>query len=116
MADFFDWRQSSPQDVITAAIQHLAEGRLVAFPTDTTYMVAASGLSETAVRRLLQTVPGTAAGAKLTVAVRGIGDALDWVPGMSRMGRRLAGRCWPGPLTLEFAAGQDDGMESRLPP
>ena len=35
--------------------------------------------------------------------MRGEPDALAWAPGLSVVGRRLARRCWPGPLVLSVA-------------
>src|SRR5438105_14319783 len=88
-----------PRDVVHRAVQALAEGKLVAFPTETVYGLAASALSETAVERLLA-VKGRAAGHPLTLAIKSADDALDYVPRLSPLGRRVARRCWPGPLTL----------------
>ena len=45
-----DWR-----DVVHQAVQALAEGKLVAFPTETVYGIAASALDERGVRRLVGT-------------------------------------------------------------
>jgi protein-tyrosine phosphatase len=47
--------------------------------------------------------------------VRGAGEAPDWVPGLGPLGRRLARRCWPGPLALRCGDGADRGLASRLP-
>ena len=41
------------RDVVHRAVQALAEGKLVAFPTETVYGLAASALNEQAVQRLL---------------------------------------------------------------
>ena len=38
-----------------------------------------------------------------SLAVRGEPDALAWAPGLSVVGRRLARRCWPGPVVLSLA-------------
>ena len=43
-----DWR-----DVVHRAVQSLAEGKLVVFPTETVYGLAASALDESAVERLI---------------------------------------------------------------
>ncbi len=112
MPDIIEWRQVPPQDALRVVLQHLAEGRLIALPTDTTYIVAANALYPETVERLMQAQEP--AGAPLTVAVRGIGDVLDWAPTLSRLGRRFAGRVWPGPLTLAVESGR--GVASRLPP
>jgi protein-tyrosine phosphatase len=50
------------------------------------------------------------------LAVHGAGEALDWVPGMSAIGRRLARRCWPGPVELAWGPGWEGGLLTRLAP
>lgn len=114
MPDVLDWRSASdPRPLVHRAAQALAEGHVVAFPTDTVYTVAASALIPEAVARLLQATRRSP-DRPLTLAIRHAGEALDWVPAMSPLGRRLARRCWPGPVTLVFDdAG--DGLTSRLP-
>ena len=42
-----------PRDVIHRAVQALAEGKLVGFPTETNYVLAASGLNPAAVEQLV---------------------------------------------------------------
>jgi protein-tyrosine phosphatase len=92
------------------AVGALAEGRIVAFPTDTTYTLAASGLSPEAVERL----DGQAGGSCL-LAMRDAADALDWVPSMSAVARRLARRCWPGPVELLWPQENVSDLAQRLP-
>ena len=41
-----------PRDAVHRAVQALVEGKVVALPTETVYIAAASALSETAVERL----------------------------------------------------------------
>ena len=48
--------------------------------------------------------------------VKGAQECTDWVPGISQVGRRLAWRLWPGPLTLVFPPALTDGLFGRLPP
>src|SRR5262245_31478019 len=104
MPDVLDWRSApDPRPLVRRAAQALAEGGVVAFPTDTVYTLAASALIPEAVERL-RSSKGTPDDRPLTLAVRGAADALDWVPDMSPLGRRLAKRCWPGPVTLVFGA------------
>jgi protein-tyrosine phosphatase len=86
----------------------LQAGRLVVFPTETFYGVAASALSPEAVARL-------GPDAAPTLAVRDAAAALDWAPDLGALGRRLARRCWPGPVTLVFGNGVAHGLASRLP-
>ena len=101
-------RSDDRRDVVHRAVQMLAEGRLVVLPTETVYGLAASALCPQAVERLVQ-VKGHASNHPLTLAVGNADAALDYVPRMSHLGRRLARRCWPGPLTLVF---DDPGVDS----
>jgi protein-tyrosine phosphatase len=115
MVQVLNWQTApDPRAVIRQAVAVLAQGRLVAFPTETVYGLAASALLPEAVERLRQS-KGRTDDKPLTLAIGGAGDALDWVPGMSQLGRRLARRCWPGPVTLVFADGVECGLASRLP-
>ncbi len=98
------------RDVVHRAVQALAEGKLVALPTETVYGLAASALSADAVARLLE-VKGRAAGKALTLAIRSSDDLLDYLPGLSPLGLRLARRCWPGPVTI---VGENQHPESLL--
>src|SRR3990170_1182772 len=107
-------RADDPRDVVHRAVQELAEGRLVAFPTETVYGVAASALDESAVQRLIS-VKRRPETKPLTLVVKSAEEALDYVPEMSRLGRRLARRCWPGPVTLVFNNSVERGLVRELP-
>ena len=91
----------------------LAEGEVVAFPTDTVYALAASALIPEAVEKLCRSKKLSDA-RPMTLAVHSAGQALDWAPGISPLGRRLTRRCWPGPITLVFG-NAEQGLASRLP-
>jgi protein-tyrosine phosphatase len=115
MTEVLEWqRVTDSSRIVRRAVQALAEGQLVAFPTETVYGVAASALLPDAVERLCRG-KGRLEEKPLALAIRGAAEALDWVPQMSRLGRRLARRCWPGPVTLVFGDGVDKGLASRLP-
>ncbi len=103
------------RDVVHRAVQALAEGKLVAFPTETVYGLAASALDESAVEKLLA-AKGRKVGHALTLAIKSADDALDYVPRMSTVGERLARRCWPGPVTLVLNDDHADSAVKRLPP
>ncbi len=107
-------RADDQRDVVHRTVQALAEGKLVALPTETVYGLAASALNEQAVQQLLD-VKGRQAGHALTLAVKSFDDALDYVPQMSALGQRLARRCWPGPLTLVLNADHPDSLTKQLP-
>jgi protein-tyrosine phosphatase len=103
------------RDVVHRAVQALAEGKVVALPTETVYGLAVSALNEAAIDRLLD-AKNRPQGQPLTLAVKSADDALDYVPSMSRLGRRLARRCWPGPVTLVVEDHHPESLIHRLPP
>jgi protein-tyrosine phosphatase len=109
MVLLLNWQNASEQRaIVRQAAETLARGGTVVFPTEAVYTIAASVLHPAAVERV-----GQATNGPLAVAVRGRAEALDWAPTMSELGRRLARRCWPGPVTLLFD-GADAGVASRL--
>jgi protein-tyrosine phosphatase len=115
MAEVLDWESTTnSRGVIHRACQALAHGDLVAFPTETVYGLAASGLVPEAVERLRH-AKGRPDEKPFALVLRGAAEVGDWVPGLSRLGRRLARRCWPGPVTLVAGAGVEQGLASRLP-
>jgi protein-tyrosine phosphatase len=102
------------RDVVHRAVQALAEGQLVALPTETVYGIAASACRGEAVERLL-TVKGRAGGAPLALAIKSAEEALDYVPDMSPLARRLARRSWPGPITLVVDNQHRESLTAQLP-
>lgn len=111
-----DLRKSDDaRDAIHYAVEALAAGKLVALPTETVYGIAANGLHTEAVRRLAKLQrPGEPF--HLPFAVKSADDALDFAPDMSPLARRLARRCWPGPLTLVLPGPHRDSVVRRLSP
>lgn len=114
MPEVLDWQRDNPRAVLQRSVRALTEGDLVVFPTETGYQVAAAALNADAVARLPVRRGGPEEPA-WSVAVRDCGDALDWVPGMGKLGQRLARRCWPGPVVFVFEAAVAEGIASRLP-
>ena len=102
------------RDVVHRAVQTLAEGKLVVFPTETVYGLAASALRKDGVERIFA-AKGRSLDAPLTLAVRSIEDALDYAPNLGVRAERLGRRCWPGPVTLVVAHGEDEGLVRQLP-
>ncbi|MBI3467156.1 MAG: Sua5/YciO/YrdC/YwlC family protein [Planctomycetes bacterium] len=102
------------RDVVHRAVQALVEGKLVAFPTETVYVLAASALCEPAVERLAA-VHRCTPEHPLTLAVKSAAEAQDYVPEMSPLGMRLARRCWPGPVTLVVADDHPESVVRQLP-
>lgn len=107
-------RAEDSQDVVHRAVQALAEGQLVAFPTETVYGIAASGLCEAAVEKI-QIAKSRGKQQPFTLAIKSADEALDYAPGMSQLGQRLARRCWPGPVTLVVSDSHPDSLVRQLP-
>lgn len=101
------------RDVVHRAVQALAEARVVAFPTETVYTLAASALSEAGVARLLG-ARGLAPGSKPTLAIKSADEAFDYAPNLCGVGQRLARRCWPGPVVLFVDDNHPDGLLTQL--
>jgi L-threonylcarbamoyladenylate synthase len=103
MAHVLPWRSAAvPAETAGQAAQALKEGGLVVFPTDTVYAVAASARHPDAVARLRRCT-GRPDDQPLTVALHGPANLSAWVAEPGPLARRLARRCWPGPVTLAFA-------------
>jgi tRNA threonylcarbamoyl adenosine modification protein (Sua5/YciO/YrdC/YwlC family) len=103
------------RDVVHRAVQALVEGKVVAFPTETVYKLAASALNEQGIAQLLKAIGAPLTG-PLTLGIRSADEALDYVPNMDAMSQRLARRCWPGPVTLVIDDRHPDSLLRQLPP
>lgn len=102
------------RDVIHRAVQALAEGQLVAFPTETVYGIGASACHAEAIERLCR-LKERGHKSPFALAIKSAEEAIDFVPDMSPMARRLARRCWPGPVTLVVDSHHQDGLAALLP-
>jgi tRNA threonylcarbamoyl adenosine modification protein (Sua5/YciO/YrdC/YwlC family) len=102
------------RDVVHRAVQALAEGHLVALPTETVYGLAASACRADAVERLMQ-AKGRPIGKPFPLAIKSADEAADFVPDLTPLARRLARRCWPGPVTLVFDNQHKEGLTQQLP-
>jgi protein-tyrosine phosphatase len=102
MTEVLPWQATADRlSIVEKAVAKLSSGGLVAFPTETVYGVAASARELDPIDRL-KSVKGRKEEKPLTLAVADTLAALEWVPRMPQVGRRLARRAWPGPLTLVF--------------
>jgi protein-tyrosine phosphatase len=102
------------RDVIHRAVAALADGKIIAIPTETVYGLAASALCGDAVQRLID-LKGRDFSKPFALAIKSADDALDYVPDMPVVARRLARRCWPGPVTLVMDNKHPDSVINRLP-
>jgi L-threonylcarbamoyladenylate synthase len=87
---------------IAQAAQRLAEGELVAFPTETVYGLGARADDDSAVAKIFS-AKGRPAEHPLIVHVARAEDALRFTPRMPAPAQRLVETFWPGPLTLIVA-------------
>ena len=109
MTELLSWHDLPERgNLVDKAIGALCAGGLVAFPTETVYGIAASVGSPDAIASLRE-AKGRAGDKPFTLALPDARAAQAWIPRMSVIGRRLASRCWPGPVTLVF-----DDLEAGL--
>lgn len=85
------------------AAQQIANGRLVAFRTDTFYGLGANPFDRDALRMVKQ-LKGTDAGKPLLVIISDASEAERFVAECSRSFEILRARHWPGPLTIVVPA------------
>lgn len=93
------FRMPLDEAAIARAARLLREGRLVAFPTETVYGLGANALDPDAVARIFA-VKGRPSTSPLIVHVASIEMAQSLVTDWPETADIVAGRYWPGPLTL----------------
>jgi protein-tyrosine phosphatase len=92
---------SANREQIERAAKALADGALVAFPTETVYGVAVNAAIGESIQRL-RAAKGRSPQQPFTVHIGRRSDWEDYVPDPTPIGRRLMRKAWPGPLTLVF--------------
>ncbi len=102
MTKILDWRKSDdPRDIVHLAVQALAEGHVVALPSNYSYLLVASGLRPNAVEQLRKSSQRSGEDS-LALMVRSADETLDYFPDISPAARRLARKAWPGPVMLSI--------------
>jgi L-threonylcarbamoyladenylate synthase len=108
---------------VRRAADILRAGGLVAFPTETVYGLGADASNSKAVARLYA-VKGRPADHPVIVHFASADDAFAWAREVSDEASVLAGKFWPGPLTLilkrsdkaqNFITGGQDSVGLRVP-
>ena len=79
----------------------LAEGGLVAFPTETVYGLGADGLNETAARRIYA-AKGRPSDNPLILHITSMEELVPLVREIPETAKALAEAFWPGPMTMIF--------------
>lgn len=114
--------RSTPAD-IHAAADLLRTGGVVAFPTETVYGLGADASNESAVQRIFA-IKGRPADHPLILHVASPWALQSWVAAVPPSVWMLAGRFWPGPLTLvlkrsdavpDAVTGGQDTVAIRIP-
>ena len=103
--------EGAPDGALRPAADALIAGGIVAYPTDTLYGLGADPTQAPAVETLCRLKSRSAgAGVPLIAASQAQVESAAGV--LPPLGRRLAARFWPGPLTLVFepGAGFADGV------
>ncbi|WLD13337.1 Sua5/YciO/YrdC/YwlC family protein [Planctellipticum variicoloris] len=104
-------KSDDPRDVMHQACEHLADGRLVAFPTEALYVVAGAPLVDGVAANFA--AAGLSPGAILGLRVpEELPDYVDPTPSLAG---KLARRCWPGPVTMQFPGESAHGLFEALP-
>ncbi len=93
---------------VADAARRLAEGEVIAFPTETVYGLAADATNAAAVEKIFA-VKERPADHPLIVHIADGAAMVDWAAEIPPAARALASRFWPGPLTIILA------KSSRVP-
>jgi len=110
-------------DALSAAAQLLANGGLVAFPTETVYGLGADATNEDAVARIYE-VKGRPADHPLIVHIHSMQAMGQWADEIPSYAIALARNFWPGPMTLilkrsslaeDFVTGGQPTVGLRVP-
>jgi L-threonylcarbamoyladenylate synthase len=108
---------------IKAAAQSIADGHLVAFPTETVYGLGADATNQRAVAKIYK-AKGRPADHPLIVHIASIDAIGDWAEDISEFAINLARDFWPGPMTLifkrsglakDFVTGNQETVGLRVP-
>ncbi len=84
---------------IDRAAEHLRQGRTVVIPTETVYGLGADATNARAVEKIFA-IKGRPKNHPLIVHIGDSSGLAAWAEEIPPAARRLAGRFWPGPLTL----------------
>lgn len=98
-----------PRDAIHRAIAALASGEWIAFPADSSYVIAAQSVLPDSVASLSE-----ASGGPLSLAVRSVDEAMDFCPKIGWPLERILRRVMPGPVVADIACG-DSGLAQAFP-
>ena len=110
-------------DAMTLAAAAIAQGHLVAFPTETVYGLGANATQESAVAKIYA-AKGRPADHPLIVHIASMDEIGYWADEISEYAIALARNFWPGPMTLicqrsevakDFITGGQETVGIRVP-
>lgn len=87
-----------PRDAIHRACHRLAEGDLVALPTETVYLIVANPLSAKGIENLV----AFQSAARRALLLKSSHELWDYAPQLPAHADKLSRRGWPGPLTISL--------------
>src|SRR5512145_1638686 len=103
-----------PTPVLERVARQLAGGALVGIPTETVYGIAVNGDNSAAVARLIE-VKQRPEEKKFSIHLGSVDEVSRYVDDLGEVGRRLARRSWPGPLTLLVKGRDGNYVGLRVP-
>jgi L-threonylcarbamoyladenylate synthase len=103
MAELLQWQAGAHDQSLQPAVQVLADGGIVACPTETFYALAADALQEAALERLMA-IKGRPADKALLVLVADRDMVRKVATDIPPAALQLMAHFWPGPLTLILPA------------
>ncbi len=108
------YNSDDPRKVIEVAVDLLKDAQVVAFPTETVYGLGAAIHDVSAIEKIFE-IKGRPESQVLTLAINDANELVRFAPNSTPLAKRLARRCWPGPLTMVVEAGDSDSMIQSLP-
>ena len=98
-------RENPDKELLKEAGRLLADGALVAFPTETVYGLGGDGLKESAAARIYA-AKGRPSDNPLILHIAEVSDMEKLAVEIPDLAYRLAERFWPGPLTIILKKGE----------
>lgn len=102
------------KDLIESAAKAIREGKLVAFPTETVYGIAASFFDEKAMEKLCR-LKKRPRGKPFTIHIADIKMIESLGCFVTKEALRLISKFWPGPLTIVLKSGPGVTLGFRIP-
>lgn len=114
MSKVINWKSASdPRDVVHLVVQAIAEGHIVAVPSDCSYLLLSSGLHQASVAQLSQ-LAQTGKLLAPAVILRSPAELSDYFPDAPQAINRFASKVWPGPITFDMESNTELSLLGQL--